>query len=210
MSTVVKIQNESTMTYSLRTDLNDLDKMIDSLPGYLKSDQLYGSIGGGFFTGGTAPNLTIGGLIMRLRRLKALAGDLDAKQQQRLQALEAKHDEIRQDQEDRYIAKMEREANSRLDAMRQFFEECVEDRSQCPRIYLPEVQRRTIVQELIQVMQDAGIFSDELNRKLAGTDKRLQGFVQPAPFVWDDALMPIYPEDTFWWMYRMPPTVERK
>ncbi|MGV2437752.1 MAG UNVERIFIED_CONTAM: hypothetical protein LVT10_24980 [Anaerolineae bacterium] len=44
---------------------------------------------------------------------------------------------------------MEREAHSRLDAILPFFKECQQTPAQCRSIYLPEVLRRTITQEIL-------------------------------------------------------------
>ncbi|MGV2437753.1 MAG UNVERIFIED_CONTAM: hypothetical protein LVT10_24985 [Anaerolineae bacterium] len=46
--------------YNLHTDLQELKNMVDSLPTYLKGDQLYGSVGRVLHRGRN-PNLTIGG-----------------------------------------------------------------------------------------------------------------------------------------------------
>ena len=56
--------------YDRSKDLNEARKMADSLEPYVLGDQVYGSVGGGFFTGGNMPSLTIGALLMRVRRLR--------------------------------------------------------------------------------------------------------------------------------------------
>lgn len=190
--------------YSLFSDLNELEKMIGELPRYLKGRELYGSIGGGFLTGGTAPKLTIGAMLMRLRRLHILEKALNTRQKSDLHALSQKHAVIRQEQAAAYQQKMEREAHSRLDAMKQFFEECGRDPGACGGIYNPEVIRRTIVQELITQMNVEGIVSEELDQKLRKTDSQLRRYVQPADFVWDPVLAPVYDPSTYWWMYMSP------
>jgi hypothetical protein len=178
--------------------------MIGSLAGYLRRDELYGSVGGGFLTGGSSPQLTIGAVLMRLRRLKVLSDRLNDSQQQKLQALDAQHSEIRNDNTERYIARMEREALSRLKAMSPFFEECGKDMSNCARNYNPEVLRRTIVQEILLSMDASNIQSEEVDSLVAKTDRRLRTFVQETGFLWDEELEPAYPKETFWWLYMAP------
>ena len=39
--------------YNIFDDLNELKRMIGSLENYLQKNDLYGSVGGGFLTGGT-------------------------------------------------------------------------------------------------------------------------------------------------------------
>lgn len=193
-------------SYNVFSDLNELERMIGSLDGYLRRDELYGSVGGGFLTGGSSPQLTVGAVLMRLRRLNVLSRRLDDSQQIKLQALEARHDEIRSENTERYVARMEREAKSRLKAMSTFFEECGKDINNCARNYNPEVLRRTIVQEILMSMDAANINSEELDGLVSRTDRRLRTFVQETDFLWDDELQPAYPKDTFWWLYMAPRT----
>lgn len=195
-------------SYDIASDLSILEKMVSSFESYLKGGELYGNIGGGFLTGGTSPQLTVGAVVMRLRRLDVLSDELTDEQRSKLADLQARHMEIRNDVAERYLAKVEREANSRLDAMRHFFEECRENRANCPRIYNPEVLRRTVVQELFLAMDAANIASQELDDKAKKTDLMLRSFLEEAEFVWDDKLAPAYPKGVFWWMYMSPPAVK--
>jgi hypothetical protein len=190
--------------YNIFNDLHDLERMVGSLKDYLKSNDIYGSIGGGIFTGGGAPNLTIGTIIMRLRRLEALRDMLDARRQESLDRTLAQFETIRDDMWDRYTLKMEREAHSRLDAMTRFFEECRDDPQNCPRIYGPEAFRRTVVEELVTTMTAADIHSQELDSKVSRMDKQLRRYLIPSEFQWDDLLKPIYPQNNYWWLWMAP------
>lgn len=191
-------------TYNLHTDLNELKNMIGSLPTYLKGDQLYGSVGGGFFTGGRSPNLTIGAILLRLRRVYAFQTRLTDAQLQTLQKAHAEHQAIAQQHHERYRARIEREAHSRLDAMNPFFKECQQTPAQCRSIYLPEVLRRTITQEILTHLEEQGGIPSDLKQKVAVLDRRLRGVIRPADFVWDDTLVDVYPTGIFWWMYMRP------
>lgn len=190
--------------YNITTDLNELKRMINSFEDYLRRNELYGTIGGGFLTGGSNPQLTVGAVVMRLRRLEALRDQLNDSQQSQLSQLEARHAEIRATQSEPYLTKIEREAHSRLNAMERFFEECQDDFTVCPRIYKPEVLRRTIVQELFLVMEEADITSEELDKKARKTDAMLRRYITETDFVWDNQLKSVYPKETFWWMYMAP------
>ncbi len=190
--------------YNIFNDLHELQQMTKSLKGYLNRDELYGTIGGGIFTGGGAPNFTIGTILLRLRRISVLDGMLNERQQQELAQVQEQHDAIRDDNRGRYVERMSREAHSRLDAMKRFFEECSEDPKTCPRIYNPETFRRTVVQELLGALASGSYESAELTQKVRRTDKRLRGFVQPSDFIWDEQLKPVYPEREFWWLYNSP------
>ncbi len=190
--------------YAIAQDLKEAQAMVDGLDNYVRHDQLYGSIGG-LFSGGNMPSLTIGALLMRLRRLYMFEAQMSGEQRGQLEAITHKHETVRKEWRLHYDAKMLREANSRLDAMAHFFEECSSDPRLCARVYLPEVQRRTVVEEILIAMRELGMEDAELSKKVRGVDGRLRRFTQPAPFVWDSALKPVYSETQFWWMYSHPP-----
>lgn len=191
--------------YNIYTDINDLQRMVRALKGYLKGDELYGTLGGGIFTGGSAPNITLGVILTRLRRIEALRDMLDERRAGAFDQARAEHDAVRAAQPERYTAKMEHEANSRLDAMSRFFEECMEDPTACPRIYGPEAFRRTVVQELLTELAKSDFHSEDLDKKVRATDSRLRTFTQEADFRWDEQLAPAYPPKEFWWLYAAPP-----
>lgn len=192
--------------YSVDTDLKEAQAMVDALESYLLDAELYGRVGGGgLFGGGKMPALTIGALLMRLRRLRMLAARLTPPQLAKLEAIEVKHAGIRKEWQQHYNAKAVREAHSRLDAIRHFFEECAQDPRLCANVYLPEALRRTVVQEIVLGLEGSDADLNELPDKLRGTDARLRRYAQPADFIWDAALEPVYPRDTFAWLYARPP-----
>jgi hypothetical protein len=100
---------------------------------------------------------------------------------------------------------MVREAKSRLDAMSTFFDECTSDPKLCPRVYGPEVLRRTITEEITMAMEDYNIEDADLDKKVKNVDSRLRRFTQPSKFIWDESLKSAYPQNPFWWMYSEPP-----
>lgn len=190
--------------YRIQQDLNELQTMVDGLEEYVRGTALYGTTGG-FLN--RMPSLTVGAVIMRLRRLGLLSDQLDVRQQATLRTVQEQHDRILNEWHHHYTEKAERESHSRLDAMRDFFRECSDSPRQCPNIYPPEVLRRTIVQELRAVCPDLGFDCDKLDEKLRATDAQLRSIVQPASFIWSDILKPVYPMDDYWWLYHTPPAI---
>lgn len=196
--------------YAIEQDLKEAEAMANSLASYVRQDNLYGSVGGGgLFSGGRMPSLTVGALLMRLRRLHQLADQMTDAQRAKLDKIKTTHDAAAKEWRAHYEGKITREANSRLDAMKTFFEECAASPAGCPRIYLPEVLRRTIVEELMIAMKERGMEDAELTTKARGVDSRLRRFVQPSAFVWADALQSAYDQKQFWWMYSEPPTLNK-
>lgn len=200
----------SEQVYSIEQDLKEAEAMAESLAAYVRQDNLYGTVGGGgLFSGGRMPSLTVGALVMRLRRLTQFANQMTDAQHARFDKAIAAHEAAAREWRVHYEGKIVREANSRLDAMRTFFEECASSPAACPRIYLPEVLRRTIVEELLIAMKARGMDDPELATKARGVDSRLRRFVQPSAFVWAEALEPAYDQKQFWWMYSEPPMPQK-
>lgn len=197
--------------YAVDQDLKEAQAMAKGLTPYVHQDTLYGSVGGGgFLTPNKMPALTIGALLMRIRRLDALSEQLTGGQTAELEQIKARHEEVRKEWRVHYEQKLLREANSRLDAMRTFFEECAEDPRLCANAYRPEAARRTLVQEVLFEIAHLGIEDDDLKRKVGGTDGNLRRYIQPADFLWDAVLQPVYPQGTFWWLYSRPPLPDNK
>ncbi len=193
-------------TYSIDQDLKEADAMAKALVPYVHQDTLYGNVGGGgMFSGGKMPSLTVGGLVMRLRRLTLLRDKMTTSQQTRLDAVISQNQQVLKEWHAHYEGKMVREAGSRLDAMNQFFEECSGNPRACAANYGPEASRRTIVQELLIALHDMGTeVSDDLQKKMRGADSRLRRTISPSDFIWAAELQEIYPQKDFWWLYSRP------
>ena len=201
----------SETTYTIERDLREARAMADALIPYVHENRLYGTVGGGgMFGGGKMPSLTIGALLMRLRRLRALEDRLTDSQRAALAEIEARHEEVRKEWTVLYTEKLNQEANSRLKAMAQFFEECDDSPRICPNIYLPETLRRTIVQDITAALDTLGAESTDLSRAIRGVDGKLRRFTEPSEFVWAQALEAAYPREVYWWLYAKPPKVDEK
>ena len=193
------------LKYDLDQDLKEAQAMADVLDPYIYEDQLYRRIGGGrVFSSSNMPYMTLGALLLRLRRLRILSDQLPAAGQNQLAEIEARNADIQREWSVHYERKLVSEALSRLDAMRMFFDECDQNPQQCASAYLPEALRRTIVEEVQIKMDELHIASAEVKAKRAEIDHRLRGVVKPAEFIWAEALKPAYSPDRFWWLYGKP------
>lgn len=196
--------------YDIEKDLKEAEAMAKALTPYVHENQLYGNVGGGgFFSALKMPSLTLGALLMRLRRLRVLEDSLSAAQRTRLSAAEQRNEDVYKEWRVHYQRKLVKEANSRLDAMSVFFEECMNNPKLCARVYQPEASRRTIVQEIVMAMGEIGMTAEiesgsELRTKMSGTDSRLRRYTEASDFIWANALMPAYPQTQFWWLYQHP------
>ncbi len=191
--------------YTVAQDVKEAQAMVKCLTPYIYEDRLYRRIEGkGIFSRSNIPYMTLGAVLLRLRRLRALETHLTDAQQKQLAQLESRHGEVRREWCVHYEKKLVKEALSRLDAMRMFFDECRESPRLCAGAYMPEVLRRTIVQEIVLAMTEMDVHSADLNAKIALIDGQLRGVVQPADFVWSGMLQPVYPKEPFWWLYHRP------
>jgi hypothetical protein len=190
--------------YSIEEDLAEAEAMLKGFERYLRGNDVYGSVTGGFFNFGNMPALTLGALVMRLRRLEALREQMTAEQRQRLEIAQRQHDQIRQDWHAHYEKKALREANSRLNTMQQYFADLGQG-TDAASGYGPEQLHRTIVQELLGVMAEMGVESADLEAKLRYIDNRLNASaVEYSGFSWDPVLEPVYPQMAYWWLYKQP------
>jgi|GEM_PF-191027 len=209
----VRIPRKVKMTqqnYDLAKELGEASAMGENFSDYIRQNELYGNVGGGgFFGGGAMPRLTVGAFQLRLRRLRALEAQLLSSQRADLEKVEMQFDHVRSEWRVHFEKKIVREANSRLDAMREFFRECQESGRLCASAYPAEAQRRTITQEVLYLVEAHGLDDDDLIRKTKDRDGNLRGFVEPAEFLFADILKPVYPEAEFWWLYHAPPEVDR-
>lgn len=190
--------------YNAEQDLNEAKKMAEGLEAYVLGDQVYGAIGGGFFTGGTLPSLTIGALLLRVHRLQAHAADLGPEQRAELKNIEREISRVQKEWTQHFSEKIEREASSRLQALGQYFHEMREDPRTGANAYLPEALRRTLIATLLQAMHTYGIDPGDLAQRVNSADTALRSITEPGPFLWSSALEPVYPKRDYWWLYVQP------
>jgi len=189
--------------YKIKTDLKEAEAMADSLAEYVRGDELYGNAGGGFFS--AMPGLTVGALLMRLRRLNALSNSLNGSQQSKLDTIVQRWEKSRDDWRLHYEQKILREIESRLDSMKTFFRECADSQQSCHNNYRPELLKRTIVEELLHEMNELNISNDDVRSKVDATDGQLRSYLRADEFQWSDELQSVYPENEYWWLYQKPP-----
>ena len=190
--------------YALARDLDELERMTERLQEYILSDQLYLSIGAGFIRGDSMPQMTLGALLLRRRRLSSLRARLDAGQAARLDAALADHDSSQREWTLHYEKKLRGEAPARLKLMRAFFLDCKQNPRDCGAAYPVEALRRTIVQEILLAMADFRYDGRDLQTTLQVTDRALRPLLDLGDFIWSPMLETVYPRDTFWWLYGKP------
>ena len=193
--------------YNLKTDLEEAKAMAEGLADYVRGEQLYGHTGGSFFS--NMPRLTVGALLMRLRRLDNFRDLMEDRQYKTLDQVVDQWQSVRNDWRLHYEQKMQHELNSRLDSMKTFFRECDESPVACRNNYRPELMRRTIVQEIIRELDDLNVeLEDKSQTKIEMVDNKFRRIMRDVEFQWAEGLEGSYPKDEFWWLYSRPPVPE--
>ena len=196
-------------TYSIDRDLEEAKAIADHLIPYVYGDQLYGSISG-MFGSGNAPSLTIGGLLLRLHRLHALEGQMNEAQKAKLSAIDAQNESARKEWTIHYNEKLVQESNSRLKMIERYFSDCDDEPRTCANNYIPEANRRTIVEDIANALARYNEPTADLTSAMRRIDSKLRRYAQPSDFVWATALQAAYPQDEYWWLYARPPRVAAK
>lgn len=188
----------SEVNFTIERDLNEAQAMCKALIPYVYEDTLYGKLGG------SLPSLTLGALLMRLRRLRFLRDKMSSAQLEKLAAAESQHKAVLNEWRLNYEKKLVREAISRLDAIKPYFDEWHDNARAAANAYLPEALRRTIVQEIIATLETLRVENDDLWVKQRKIDTDLRRLLRPSEFIWAQALEPVYPAEVFWWLYHKP------
>ena len=131
-----------TLAFDLDRDLRALATMASNLAPYLYEDEMYG------YLSGDLPNLTLGGLLLRLYRLGRLENLLDADQQTMLQDSRINFEAECAKWAVHYETKLQQELHARLDAFDQFLNECGDDLPSCAANYPVQAEKRTIIEHL--------------------------------------------------------------
>lgn len=190
--------------YSLVHDLTQLEHMVERLHEYVLGDKLYLPLSAGYSRASTLPQLSIGALLLRRRRLRCLRASLNTSQHERLAAALAQHDAVQREWTVHYERKVKQEVPARLNQMRYFFRDCQENPAGCASAYLMEALRRTTVQEMLLALEEFGYEKRDITPGVEQTDIALRRLLRTGGFIWSERLEPVYPRREFWWLYGSP------
>jgi hypothetical protein len=189
------------MAYDPEADLRVLEAMAANLTPYLYENELYGMLAQNL------PRLTVGGLLLRLYRLRALEEKLDGSQQQRFRDSRINFEQLRSEWMVHYENKIVQELKARLNSLSNFLSDYAADPTAARGGYPNEATQRTIVHHLqVEAMALDMWDEEDFEKRLTPLDRRLQAALKNSEkkFIWDEELAEVYPQETFWWLYGVP------
>lgn len=179
-------------------DLRILQAMSSELKDYLLKDILYWRLEGP----ASFPLMTLGGYLLRLHRVEALAGRLDPAGQAALRDAHREYETQTRAWSLRAAVKYQQELDARLKLLAEYLGE-LETGVAAAGHWPHEAETRTTVALLLDAARDAFDVTPYAVRVRA-LDVSLERRLEPSGFVGDPALAAAYPRETFWWMWRRP------
>lgn len=184
----------------LSHDLIVLEEMVARASGYLMAEATHWDMGK------DRPPMTLGGILMRRRRLTLLADALSPAERDRLAAANAGYGALLAAQPVRLESRVAAEIGDRLREWTVY----LRDLAASGRLaadqahYSYRADTRVVIEELMAALGPR--LPRQLPDDVAALDHRLQARWQPGAFIWDTVWQPAYPAERYWWLYGAPAT----
>lgn len=194
----------ATEHHLLTRDLAILEAMTAGMDHYLASDAILWDMGRGHM-----PLLTIGGCLMRLRRLSVLQGQLDSDERAVLAHAERDFNAALKET----VVRFEQRAYTELNARLREWTTYMRDLAHSTKIsadqgrFASKTETRIVISELVSKLGEVPYQLDgRVPRDVAALDRRLRQMWKPGPFVLSNIWEKAYPIDPYWWLYGHPKT----
>ena len=180
------------------------EAMADEIKEYLKSNELFWEPNRHRPGGADLPKLTIGGLLLAMRRLETLRDRLNPDQEKALtragQELAFQKSRWRL----RYQNKLARDLRSRLDAWAWYLDDCQRQGKSAIVHYARQVETRVKFDLLLDEAMEVGLEVKESHKRQAALDERLRALFAKGDSCWISELAAGFPPDRFWYLYGFP------
>jgi hypothetical protein len=187
---------------SIQYNLSLLDRILEELEAYLLSSVIYWPLS----TKGTelsrAPRLTLGGLYLTLDELASQESEMTRNELSHYDKLRRILERLSTKWQVGIEQKALQELNSRLNLWKAFIQDLEEDPKRIEG-YPYEVRIRVMMSHLIDLCEPNQDIK-EIKSILNSLDQRMEDFVRPNDFLWDDKLQDVYPQEKFPYLYRTP------
>lgn len=184
----------------LAHDLMIMEEMAANMAAYLNSDIVDWTI-----PRANMPKLTIGGYLMRARRLSILKDKFDEEDQERLQAAIKQFEQALDEHVVRFETRAHQELHMRIAEWMGFLRDMNRRAKTEVNYYAGVVDTRVVIHELVKKLESSpyelkGGISDEVE----AMDRILRMRLLDHPFIWDPVWETVYPRDEFWFLYGCP------
>lgn len=182
----------------LSHDLIVLEEMVASAPDYLMAEATHWDMGK------NRPPLTLGGILLRRRRLGLLAAGLSTAERDHLEAANARYDLLLAAQPVRLESRIVAEIGDRLREWTVY----LRDLAASSRLaadhahYVAKSDIRVVIEDLTEALGPRR--PSQLPDDVAALDHRLRARWQPGEFLWAAVWQPAYPAERYWWLYGTP------
>lgn len=188
--------------YTPDSDLQFVEACAPELEAYLLASGIYWPLAQP--KGLTAlPRLTLGGLLLALRRLSAVELDLPAPQAVRLTRARTEIETERLRWTAAMGAKMALEMRARLNLWRAYLDDLSESPARSADLYPAEVRQRATLQ-LLATAPETGPLPAEARQAMQALDARLREIFAAGSFVWEEQLAPAFSPPEYWFLYGRP------
>ncbi len=186
---------------SFDDDLVFLKTALGDLQDYILSKEMYWTLRSPSHArdGAQLPQLTLGNILMSEARLAALT--LSEDQASDLEAIARQVHRVREEWKTNWGLKAGKEFTQRLSRWLKYLEELRADPKGSAPFYPREVRNRALLR-LLRPEILKGIPAQE-DAQLASADQALKAITQPGPFVWEPEVSQSFPQDGFWFLYRV-------
>ncbi len=178
--------------------------MADELDDYLKSDELFWEPSRRRPGGPDLPKLTLGGLLLALRRLETLRDYLTPDQSHALTRARRELDYQKRQRRTRYQNKLARDLRSRLDAWAWYLDDCQQQGEAVVAHYTRQVETRVKADLLLDEAGEIGLDVAELRQRQTALDERLRADFHSGDFCWTGELTAGFPAQRFWYLWGQP------
>ncbi|MEZ4517352.1 MAG: hypothetical protein R3C44_11140 [Chloroflexota bacterium] len=184
----------------LNRELAVMQAMAAHIEGYLASDVTRWDMG----VAGMPP-MTIGGILMRRRRLDALDARLTPEQRRIRDETNQQFDEALVEKVVRFEQRAQDELHARLREWTNYLRDLPSRSAAKPETYAFVADTRVVIGVLIDKLREPPYqLAPRISRDLAAVDRRLQSIWNGGPFIWDAIWEPAYPGDDYWYLYGGP------
>jgi hypothetical protein len=178
--------------------------MADEMEDYLKAKELFWEPNRRRPGGAGLPKLTLGGLLLAMRRLETLRDRLDPDQLEALAHAGRELAHHRTRWRARYRAKLARDLRSRLDAWAWYMDDCRQQGESAIVHYPRQVETRVKVDLLLDEAVEVALEVEESRQRQLALDEHLRADFVAGDFCWLAPLAAGFSPERFWYLYGQP------